>query len=273
MEDKIKEVNDFEDAEIVDDEDIDYSDEDLEAQKAEEESKEKEKTPEDDKSEDEVPNQEVEDEKAKQKEQNHINAERRKREKQEREEALKKEGYNKAVKESVDGLNPYTHKEIKDDVDMEIYLQMRELEKQGKDPITDYAEFVAEKSRKGREEEQLKKQQEDYATKDIEAFNKDFPDADVNKVLKDEHFSKFADGKLGNVPLSQVYKDFLEFESYYEKKADEESTEKAAKKFARTQSSMGSMTDNNSPKKKVSYKDMSDDEFRKLVEKAKAQSY
>lgn len=262
MENENKELEDFEEVETPE-EDEDF--EEVEEEEVEEEETETEP---------EEPVEPKVDEKEREakKEQNRINAQRRKEEKAKREAELERQGYNKALKESVDGVNPYTNKPIKDDADMEIYLEMRELEKQGKDPVTDYADFVAEKSRKSRQEAQLKKQQEDYATKDIDAFSKEYPDIDVSKLLNDEHFNAFADGKLGVQPLSKVYENFLKFESFYEKKAEEESNEKAVKKFSRTQSAMGSMKNPGEPKKK-SYRDMSDEEFEKELERIKGQAY
>lgn len=206
------------------------------------------------------------------KKQNQINAERRKQEKAKKEEALRKEGYNKALKEAVDGINPYTNKPIKDETDMEIYLQMRELEKSGKDPVTDYADYVAEKNRQTRKEELAKKQQEDYATNDINSFSKKYPDIDVVKLFEDEHFAIFAEGKLGQKPLTTVYEQFLKYESYYEKKAEAESNEKAIKKFARANSNMGAMK-GTGEKAQKSYKDMSDSEFEKELERVKRQTY
>lgn len=262
MENENKELEDFEEVETPE-EDEDF--EEVEEEEVEEEETETEP---------EEPVEPKVDEKEREakKEQNRINAQRRKEEKAKREAELERQGYNKALKEAVDGVNPYTNKPIKDEADMEIYLEMRELEKQGKDPVTDYADFIAEKSRKSRQEAQLKKQQEDYATKDIDAFSKEYPDIDVSKLLNDEHFNAFADGKLGVQPLSKVYENFLKFESFYEKKAEEESNEKAVKKFSRTQSAMGSMKNPGEPKKK-SYRDMSDEEFEKELERIKGQAY
>ena len=245
--------DDFEDADLEDDEDLDEDeeseDEEAEAQRAEEEKAREQK-----------------------KEQNRINAQKRRERRAKKDEELEKKGYNKALKEAVDGVNPYTGKPINDDVDMEMYLTMRELEKKGLDPLSDYAEFVANKSRESRQAETAKKQQEEYATKDIEDFSKVYPDIDVNKLFNDEHFQSFADGKLGTKPLKEVYEKFLQFESYYEQKAEEDSTERVVKKFARTQSAMGSMKNPGTAKKK-SYRDMSDEEFEAELKRVKQQTY
>lgn len=268
MEIENKELEDFEqdEEEVVEDEEIEDEVED----ESDEEEEDEEETSE------EVDNQDPEEvekkERESKKEQNRINAQRRKEEKAKREAELEKQGYNKALKEAVNGINPYTNKPITDDADMEIYLEMRELEKQGKDPVADYADFVAEKSRKAKQELETKKQQEDYATRDIDAFSKEYPDIDVSKLLNDEHFSAFADGKLGSKPLTEIYKNFVKFESFYEKKAEDDANEKAMKKFARTQGAMGTMKNPGEPKKK-SYREMSDDEFEKELARVKSQGY
>jgi hypothetical protein len=262
MENENKELEDFEELE----------DEAEEEEIEEEVEDEGEENPEEETSEEPEDPKVVEKEREAKKEQNRINAQRRKEEKAKREAELEKQGYNKALKEAVNGINPYTNKPITDDADMDIYLEMRELEKQGKDPVADYADFVAEKSRKARLEAQTKKQQEDYATKDIDAFSKEYPDIDVSKLLNDEHFNAFADGKLGAKPLTEIYQNFLKFESFYEKKAEVQADEKAVKKFSRTQSAMGSMKNPGEPKKK-SYLEMSDEEFEKELAKVKGQVY
>lgn len=270
MERNFDELEDFDNLEEVEDEE---QEEEIEETEETEESEETESSSE--KDEEKNPENQVEkdeQEKANKKEQNRLNAERRKKEKAKREAELEEKGYNKALKESIDGVNPYTNKPIVDDVDMQIYKDMRELEKQGKDPINDYADYVAEKSRKQLKEEQLKKQQEDYATKDIDDFSKSHPDIDVSKLLNDEHFSSFADGKLGVQPLTKIYENFIKFESFYEKKAENDSNEKAIKKFSRTQSSIGPMKSPGEPKKK-SFKEMSDEEFALELERIKGQVY
>lgn len=265
-----EELQDFDDNEVLEEDDEVENDEVVEDGEEEEtEDSDETETPKKDDSSQVEKNEES---RLKAKKQNQINAERRKQEKAKKEEALRKEGYNKALKESVDGINPYTNKPIKDEADMDIYLEMRELEKLGKDPVTDYADYIAEKNRQTRKEELAKKQQEDYATNDINSFSQKYPDIDVKKLFEDEHFSIFAEGKLGVRPLTDVYEQFLKYESYYEKKAEEDSNEKALKKFARANSNMGAMKDN-SEKARKSYKNMSDEEFVKELERVKRQTY
>ena len=270
----IEEMDDFEEEELEDDETLEDEDSDEDDEDLEEESDEEGDDSEKDKSKETPPNKEEEEEKKRlaQKEQNRINAERRKAEKEKREAELKKQGYNDALKEEIGGINPFTNKKIEDDVDMDMYLKMRELSKQGKDPITDYADYVAEEKRKALQQEKAKQEEETKAQKDISDFSVKYPDVDVSKLLNDEHFSSFADGKLGGKSLTEIYEDFLKFESYYENKSEEEANLKAAKKFARINSSSGSQT-NAGGKIKKSYRDMSDDEFEEELRKVKEQGY
>lgn len=269
LNDEFEDFDDFEDNEEIEEESEIQEEEETEEEESEETTSEENPTDEE-KPDTQVENEEKEREQKKQ--QNRLNAQRRKEEKAKRDEELQKQGYNKALKEAVNGINPYTNKPIEDEFDMQIYIEMRELEKQGKDPVTDYADFIANKTRQTRQAELAKQKEVDNAQKDIDSFNKEYPDVDINLLLNDEHFSTFASGKLGNIPLTQVYKDFVQFQSYYEKKAEESSNEKVVKKFARTQSNMGSMKTNSEPKKK-SYREMSDEEFAVELEKVKRQAY
>ena len=70
----------------------------------------------------------------------------RERRKAERERDLKRARFD-AIKETLNGINPYTQEEIKDDYDMEEYLVMKEMEKQGKDPVYDYSKFLKDKKK------------------------------------------------------------------------------------------------------------------------------
>ena len=71
----------------------------------------------------------------------------RRRREAERQQELKKARYD-AIKEAVDGINPYTNKPIVDDIDVEEYLQMKEIKKNGGDPLTDFSQHIKEKQRK-----------------------------------------------------------------------------------------------------------------------------
>ena len=74
-------------------------------------------------------------------------------------EAKVKEAYQKGRMESFIGkLNPYTNTVINDETDIQVYENMYALEKQGKDPVADYASYVADKQRqelKEKEEQEV----------------------------------------------------------------------------------------------------------------------
>ena len=69
----------------------------------------------------------------------------RERRRAEQKKALEKARYD-AIIEALDGENPYTHEKMEDGADVEEYLTMKEIEKQGKDPITDYHKFLKDKA-------------------------------------------------------------------------------------------------------------------------------
>ena len=62
-------------------------------------------------------------------------------------ERVKEEARNNAIIEFTNGVNPYTDEEIKDKVDIEKYLAMKEIEKNGGDPIADYHKVQSKKQK------------------------------------------------------------------------------------------------------------------------------
>ena len=57
----------------------------------------------------------------------------------------------KAIIEVLNGKNPYTNEEIKDHADVEEYLLMKEIEKNGGDPLSDFSKYQKEKDKKENE--------------------------------------------------------------------------------------------------------------------------
>lgn len=189
------------------------------------------------------------------KEENHKWAEIRRAEKAKLEEekklALEKKKeedkfYNKGLVEALNGKNPFTDKEIKDDDDIEELKTMQEMVKKGLDPITDFPEYVKEKKREERKQQELLKKQEEEevnkekeieekAVKDVKEFNNKYKSINIDELLKNERFIDYSDGKLGNKTLIEVYEGFIKFE----KKIEDTAEEIALKKEARRQSSVG----------------------------------
>jgi hypothetical protein len=168
------------------------------------------------------------------KEQNSENARRRREEERQKELKLAKE---QAIIETLGGENPYTHEPMVDSVDVEEYLTMREIEKSGGDPLGDYSKFTKKKQKQEIESQSQKQKQEDWIVKDREDFYAKHPEVDVDRLVKDESFRKFADGKIGVQPMAKIYEDFAAIVSEYEKK----SKQYAQKIVANAKASPGSL--------------------------------
>lgn len=140
--------------------------------------------------------------------------ERNAEEARKRREAEKAEAVSKARIEAIidatDGVNPYTGNEIKDADDVEEYLAMRQIKKNGGDPLSDYSEYMKNKRREEREAQKKEAERNERARKDIAEFKRANPTVEVSDLFADEKFSKFADGKLGRVPLTTIYSDYRE---------------------------------------------------------------
>lgn len=181
----------------------------------------------------------------------------KRREREAREERLKKDAYVKGMIEALGGENPYTGEKIEDSSDVEEYLMMRDLEKQGKDPVADFHKAVKQKAKdtatKAKEEQQRTQELQDFATK--------YPNVKMSELLANERFVKFAGKRVGNEALSDIYADYLSFTSDLESAVEERQRAKSAKKKA----TPGSLTGNGDSAKQ-SYETMSDKAFeRKLA--------
>lgn len=172
------------------------------------------------------------------KEQNAENA-RRRREAERRAQIARAEqaAREKAIIEALDGKNPYTGEEMKDADDVQEYLTMKEIKKNGGDPLTDFSRFQKSKEKKAREENEKKEQEKDWYKKDRENFAAKYPDVNVDDLISNEYFARFADGKVGRQPLSEIYEDFTDMVAEYEQRAER----KAAQLLANAKASPGSL--------------------------------
>lgn len=178
--------------------------------------------------------------------------------------------YN-ALIEFTNGVNPYTDEEIKDKIDIEKYLAMKEIEKNGGDPIADYHNF---QSKKQKEEIETKKKVDNekqwYANDRKDFFSKhpEMTDETLSSILQDEQFLLYGEGKFGNKPLSEIYDGFNKVMSTFESKAKS----MAEKMYANKQSSPGPLNSSEVSKIK-SWADMSPKEFEAEIQKAKNGGY
>lgn len=213
-------------------------------------------------------NAKVEAEKKAKTEQDSFQAEKRKQ-REEKERAIRKrieeEAYKKGIVEAVGGVNPYTGEEMKDSADIEEFLTMREIERSGKDPVSDYRQSVKDKERaKAKEGEEREKR-----VSELKNFEKAFPEVKLNTLFSDPRFCKFAGKRIDNESLTDVYSDYLSFTAEVDGAAQKNADMRAKQKAARAKASPGSLTGNGGDLPRKTYANMSDDEFEKAIAKAK----
>ena len=165
-------------------------------------------------------------------EQNRENArQRREREK------LIRQTREKTIIEALDGRNPYTGEEMKDSLDVEEYLAMKEIEKSGGDPVVDYAKFSKNRVRMKEAAARDRAAREEWFQHDREAFLERHPDVKLEELIADEQFRAYAEGKAGRVPLSEIYEGFVGMVGEYEERAKK----MAAQLLANQNASPGSL--------------------------------
>ena len=197
--------------------------------------------------------------------QNAENAKRRRERERARElEAVKVQTIIDAV-----GENPYTNEPIKDAADVEEYLTMREIAKNGGDPISDYASYHKNKARRESEAADKAQKEKEWFDADRAAFVDKFPEVDIEELIKNEQFAEYADGKVGVKPLSEIYEGYNRFL----KKAQASADTKAAQALANSHASPGALSGSQTPDKDFftaeQVRAMSREEVKKNYEKIK----
>lgn len=201
--------------------------------------------------------EEVKEEKVQSKEENSKYAQARRKAEAEVE-AKVKEAYKKGRMESFIGkLNPYTNTVINDETDIQVYENMYALDKQGKDPVADYASYVADKQRqelKEREEQEKIKQE---AENDVTEFTEKYPDVNLSELLENETFKDYIEGK--RKPLTTLYENYKKMENSFRNKA----VDVAKQTIANSQATPGSL--NSGAEVNIDYANMSDAEFERIL--------
>ena len=190
-------------------------------------------------------------------------------------EKARKEAYNEAYQKGLkEGkintykgkINPYTQTTMEDEIDIQEYLDMYEIDSKGGDPIKDYNKKVKEKARE-EAKKQLKieeeKERENFFNNDVRNFTEKNPNVELEKLFKDEKFNKFSKGKLGTQPLTEIYDDFVELTGAYKKDA----IDTAKKVIANNQATPGGVE--NQQSKEHNWNNMTKEKFQEYVEKAK----
>lgn len=187
----------------------------------------------------------------------------RERRKAEQEAAIKK-ARNEAIIEALNGENPYTHEKMEDSADVQEYLTMKEIEKNGGDPIADYSKHLKAKAKEQEKASQAKSSQEEWIQKDRLDFATKHPDVNLNELIEDNLFHSFALGKVGRMSMDKIYTDYQSFIAISEERA----RDRAAQLLANNAATPGKLTNQSSaPAKSVN--DMTKAEFEKMIERVK----
>lgn len=127
-----------------------------------------------------------------------------------------------AILEVTGGVNPYTNKPMKDAQDVAVYEVMRRIEKSGGDPVRDYADTVAEDTRKAEATRVSAEADKKWYRDDMQAFVDKHPDVDAEALLRDPTFNKFAAPQVKvKVPLSEIYEAYEGLKAELSKGADD----------------------------------------------------
>lgn len=184
----------------------------------------------------------------------------KRREREAREERIKQDAYTRGMIEALGGENPYTGEKIEDASDVEEYLMMKRLDQQGKDPVVDFHKAVKENAKKAAADAQ----EDAEIRQEIEEFSERYPDVDMQSVLMDEHFAKYAAKRVGKESLSDIYADYKAFTDEYEAKAERKAVQRQKQVSARKKATPGSLK-GNGDSGATSYANMSDKAFERKL--------
>ena len=158
-------------------------------------------------------------------------------------------------------INPYTNKPITDYSDLEMYEAMFKLEEEGKDPLVDLPEYLAAKQR---EEVKIAKERQELETKvqeELNEFMEKYPSVNVEELLKDKFFMDYIEGK--DKSLTILYENFNNFKNSFRNSA----VEVAKQTIANAKATPGSLSGDSEVE--VDYGNMSNEEFERMIQRAK----
>ena len=246
--------DDFDDEDDIDDEDLD--DEDLD----DDEKGTDKSGHDDDKEEDgteEKKSKKEEQDKNERARQAKARREREAKEREDREKRIREEAYLKGKLDSTK-VNTFTEEPIEDEYDLFIFETQKQLEKEGKDPISDLPKRLAEinrkKAKEASEKESEKNKLNEQIDKEFAEFRGKYPTTKISELLQDPDFKDYADGRLGKggKTLTQLYESFLKLKEKLVGKKEEEEEDDGKR---------GAPSPNGGRKtQKTSYSDMSEEE-------------
>lgn len=148
-----------------------------------------------------------------------------------------REAREAGIIEAIRGTNPFTGAPVKDSRDIEEYLLMKEISDKGGDPLGDFYKHRKDKDKQADEAAAEEAREREWIEDDRESFISKYPDVDLNGLIEDEDFRLFAEGKVGNVPLADIYGSYVSFRDKFEKQAKN----RAAQMYANHKASPGAL--------------------------------
>lgn len=159
----------------------------------------------------------------------------------ERARALQKERFDTVIAVT-GGENPYTHEPIRDETDVQEYLTMRRIEQGGGDPLQDYAKTIKQEARERAERERTAEQQRQWYLQDRADFAAAYPDVKPDELIRDADFSTYAQGKVGKVPLKEIYRGYRGMVDKIAAEVEQRVTRSVAQSQANRAASPGSLS-------------------------------
>lgn len=169
---------------------------------------------------------------------------RREQEQAQRIEAASHKARVDAIIDALDGKNPYTGEPMKDAHDVTVYETMKRIERNGGDPVKDFAKASAEDARKAEATRTQADEDRKWYADDLAAFRKAYPDVDAQELLSDPDFGEFAEAQVkAKVPLAKIYGGYEKLRAKFQKEADqkaEAAKDGAARALANARAGVGS---------------------------------
>lgn len=174
---------------------------------------------------------------------------RRRREAEEKERIATAESKARiaAVIDATGGENPYTHKPIVDASDVDQFLLMKKIEKDGGDPIADFPEYAKKHEQEHAAEAKAEAERVSERASDIEKFRSKYPDVDLQKLANDTQFDLFCGERIGQTPLVDLYESYIAFKKSVENEVQAQEKKTAIAEKAKATAAVGSLKDTTNP--------------------------
>lgn len=195
---------------------------------------------------------------------------RKRREQQEKD---KQTSYYNGVRAAIGEVNPYTNQNIESDEDVQTYLDMKEMEKQGLDPTnsSDYIKFMREKQKVETEQAEKQQKAEMKMNSELAEFKAKYPTVDIeNLISSNQKWNKLIIPQIvQGKTLLEAYESINDLiQENVNTHASKLADEKTKKQVQISLASAGSQSDGSELQNDtVDIWSMSDEEFREYQKK------